>query len=66
VTQNEWIMSAMKKRPITALDAFKGCGCLRLAARVSELRDTGIQIETNMTRTKTGKMIAAYTLKGKK
>ena len=38
MTQEQWILDALKRRrKLTALDALKGCGCFRLAARISDL-----------------------------
>ncbi len=46
MSQNEWILDRLQKRPITALDALEGCGCFRLAARINELRQRGHNIIT--------------------
>lgn len=44
MSQNEWILQELKKRPLTPMDALTGCGCLRLAARVLELKSQGHKI----------------------
>jgi hypothetical protein len=44
MSQNEWILQELKKRPLTPLDALMGCGCLRLAARILELKVAGHNI----------------------
>lgn len=61
MTQNEWVLKALKRRPITALDAFKGCGCMRLAARICELRSHGFRIKSDTVK-KNGKMFSLYKL----
>jgi hypothetical protein len=49
---------------ITALDALFDFGCLRLAARIADLRDQGLDIKTTII-TKGNKRFAEYTLKNK-
>lgn len=46
-------------RTITPLEALERFGCLRLAARVAELRDAGYAIATSI-ETKNGKRFACY------
>ena len=46
MTQNEWVLNALKQGPLTALDALRGCGCFRLAARVNDLRNLGYNIQS--------------------
>ena len=44
--QTEAILDYMEsKGPITALTALSECGCLRLSARIKELRDSGIEVK---------------------
>ena len=64
MTQTEWILKAMKRKPITALDAFKGCGCMRLAARICDLRSSGVRIKSETVK-KNGKVFSAYKLEAK-
>ena len=48
-TQREWILTQLKAgRALTALDCSLEFGVGRPAARVGELRDSGIRIETDM------------------
>ena len=47
---------------ITSLEALKEFGCLRLAARIADLRNDGHNIVTENYRTSTGKMVAKYKL----
>ena len=61
MTQNEWILEALEKGPITPMDALRGCGCLRLAARVLDLRRLGHNIVATKV-TEHGKTFARYTL----
>ena len=47
---------------LTAIDALEMFGCFRLAARIKDLRQRGIQIET-LDREANGKRFAAYRLR---
>jgi len=60
MSQNEEILSMLKKGPITALDAAK-IGCMRLAARVHDLRMQGHVITTEPVSVR-GKQFARYYL----
>jgi hypothetical protein len=51
---------------ITALDALEMFHCFRLAARIYDLRQRGIDIETAEVETKDGKTIALYYIPQKK
>ena len=53
------ILTHIKKRPITALEALRHYGCLRLAARIAELRDEGWNI-TSKPVVRNGKRVAQY------
>lgn len=64
-TQAEWILDALKRRPLTALDALDGCNCFRLAARIADLRQAGHHIETETRTLANNKTIAVYHLKEK-
>ena len=47
MTQTEWVLGKLLEGVrITPMDALRGCGCLRLAARVEELRREGMPIQT--------------------
>jgi hypothetical protein len=61
MSQAEWILMTLRKRPLTALDALEGCGCMRLAARINDLRADGHVIGTEMA-SKNGKKFAKYFL----
>jgi hypothetical protein len=45
------------------MDALHRANCFRLAARIADLRQQGIKIETETVTTTTGKHIASYKLK---
>ena len=47
---------------LTQLQAIDLFNCMRLAARVADLRDAGHNIQTDMKRLKNGKKIAVYSL----
>lgn len=65
MTQTEWIFDALKRGPVTAMDALEGCNCFRLAARIADLRQSGHHIETEHRTLTNGKTIAVYHLKEK-
>ena len=55
------ILSHLRRRPITALQALNLFGCFRLAARIDELRHQGHSIDTAMVDVG-GKRVARYRL----
>ena len=61
MSQAEWILQTLKRKPLTSLDALQGCGCMRLAARINDLRADGHLIGTEMVG-KNGKKFAQYFL----
>lgn len=61
MSQNKRIFNHLKRRPLTAAQAYKKFGCLRLAARIAELREDGHPIETE-TVSQGGKRFARYWL----
>lgn len=51
MTQGEWILRELKRgRTLTAIDALNGCGSMKLATRISELKAEGHPIVTIMVR----------------
>lgn len=62
MSQTEWILNTLRRKPLTPVDALGGCGCFRLAARIQELRQDGHIIATDKVVTQTGKRFARYTL----
>lgn len=62
VTEKKIILEALKNgQDLTALEALKLCGSLRLSGRIFELREQGYNIQTNMV-IRNGKRIAEYHL----
>jgi hypothetical protein len=61
MSQTEWILNTLRRKPLTPIDALGGCGCFRLAARIQELRQEGHLIATDQV-AKNGKRFARYTL----
>lgn len=51
-----------KGKTLTPLEALERFGCLRLAARVNDLRLRGHRIDTDIVQTKGGAKIARYSL----
>ena len=64
MSQAEWVLKEGKRRWITPLDAYLGCGCLRLAARILDLKREGYSINKKMVH-KNGKVFAAYRVRNK-
>jgi hypothetical protein len=48
---------------ITSLEALKRFGCMRLASRICDLRERGLDIATCKIKTNTGKYVTEYSLK---
>lgn len=44
MTQRETIIKRLKRGWTTAIDALNDCGTMKLATRVSELRDQGVNV----------------------
>jgi hypothetical protein len=61
MSQTNEILAYIKKKPITPIEALKRFGCLRLAARINDLRDAGHFINTELV-VKNGKKFARYSL----
>ena len=62
MTQNQQIKSYLEKgKTITPIQALNKFGCFRLAARISDLRNDGLNIATKIV-TKDGKTFASYRL----
>lgn len=49
-------------KELTALDALRKFGCLRLAARIADLRDEGVRIVSTPKVLRTGKRVVSYSL----
>lgn len=51
MTQTNLILSALKRgEKLTPITALKRYGCFRLAARIQDLRDNGVPVNTTMVR----------------
>ena len=61
MSQTTQILSHLKRKPITPQDALRHYGCMRLAARISDLRLRGHNIQTEMV-AKDEKRFARYRL----
>ena len=62
MSQNEAILNYLwKGKPLTALTALRQFGCLRLAARIHDLRKGGYTIEQHLLEMK-DKHVAEYRL----
>ena len=66
-TQIAWVYAQLKKgRTLTPIQAMEGCGTMRLAAIIYQLRERGVNIRTTQQKTKTGSGYATYKMvKGK-
>jgi len=63
MTQEEQILDHLRKGyALTPLDALKLFGCLRLGARIWDLRRKGHNIEMKVIETPGGKHVAQYKL----
>lgn len=61
MSQTNEILAYLSKKPITPIEALQRFGCLRLAARIRELRFAGHSINTELI-SKNGKKFARYSL----
>lgn len=62
MTQQEWVLAQLKRgKKLTPIDAFNGCGTLKLATRISELKSKGHNIVSKMIE-KNGKRFSQYSL----
>lgn len=63
MTQTEQILNHMKRgRTVSALNALNLFGCLRLAARIHELKSRGHDIKRDSVQVSRGRRIAVYYL----
>ena len=51
-----------KGKSLTPIQALNKFGCFRLAARIADLRNDGMNIKTTIVKLKNKKQIAKYTL----
>jgi hypothetical protein len=55
-----WLLNGYS---ITQLEALTQFGCFRLAARIADLRDKGLNVQTDMVTLENGKRVARYFIK---
>ena len=64
MSQNKQIADYLNKgKKLTPIDALNKFGCFRLAARIADLRNEGMNIVTNTIKLENKKQIAQYSLK---
>jgi hypothetical protein len=63
MTQQEQVTKRLRRGWTTALEALKDCGCMRLAARVLEMRQDGLTIADKWVE-QGGKRFKAYRIVG--
>jgi hypothetical protein len=64
MSQNKQIADYLNKgKKLTPIDALNKFGCLRLAARIADLRNDGMNIVTNTIKLENKKQIAQYSVK---
>ena len=63
MTQAQQIQRHLEKgKSITTIDALNKYGCFRLAARIADLRNDGMNIKTTIVKLKNKKQIASYSV----
>jgi len=64
MSQNKQIADYLNKgKKLTPIDALNKFGCFRLAARIADLRNEGMNIKTNTIKLDNNKLIAQYSIK---
>jgi len=64
MSQNKQIADYLNKgKKLTPIDALNKFGCLRLAARIADLRNEGMNIVTRTIKLDNNKQIAQYSIK---
>lgn len=51
-----------KGKSLTPIEALNKFGCFRLAARIADLRNQGLNIKTTIIKLKNNKQIASYSV----
>lgn len=63
MSQNKQIADYLNKgKKLTTLDALNKFGCFRLASRINDLRNDGMNIKTKIIKLENKKQIAQYSL----
>lgn len=55
----DWLMQGKK---LTSLDALNLFGCMRLASRIHDLRERGLDVHTEKIKVPSGKYVTQYSL----
>jgi hypothetical protein len=64
MSQNKQIADYLNKgKKLTTLDALNKFSCFRLASRINDLRNEGMNIKTKIIKLENKKQIAQYSLK---
>ncbi|MEY3118834.1 MAG: hypothetical protein RIT30_766 [Bacteroidota bacterium] len=64
MSQNKQIADYLNKgKKLTPIDALNKFGCFRLAARIADLRNNGMNIVTKTIKLENKKQIAQYSIK---
>jgi len=66
MSQTDRILAHLQREPITPLQALRLYGCLRLGARILDLRSKGYAISTDMIEVSGKKRVAKYSLQKKR
>jgi hypothetical protein len=60
MTQTQQLIKLMKKKWVTPMDALNHAQCFRLAARVHDIRESGIEVHDRWKKVDSGKKVKAY------
>ena len=64
MSQNKQIADYLNKgKKLTTIDALNKFGCFRLASRINDLRNDGMNIVTKTIKLKNNKQVAQYSIK---
>lgn len=55
----EWLLSG---KTLTSLEALVNFGCMRLASRIHDLRERGMQIKATKIQVESGKYVTQYSI----
>ena len=64
MSQNKQIADYLNKgKKLTTIDALNKFGCFRLASRINDLRNDGMNITTKIIKLENKKQVAQYSIK---
>ena len=64
MSQNKQIADYLNKgKKLTTIDALNKFGCFRLASRINDLRNNGMNIVTKTIKLENNKQVAQYSIK---